>query len=91
VPENPDSPVKLPNLDIPAFKVLARVFQRGGVIGRDEVIASNDLARCSHCERPIVRHRRTPPQCLGKVATYRAARQLSNGTDAAHPTLDGRG
>ena len=67
MPEHPDSLMKLPNLDIPAFNILAGVFQRGSVIGRDEVIASNDLAHCSHCERPIVRHRRPHPSALVKL------------------------
>ena len=56
MPENSDSPVKLPNLNVVLFDKLARMLQGGGVIGKDEVIAPNDLAPRSYYERPIVCH-----------------------------------
>src|SRR6185436_6196855 len=37
------------------------MLQRGGVIGRPEVIAPNDLAGRSYYERPIVCHGPTAP------------------------------
>ena len=43
----PNSPVKLPNLNVALFDKLASMLQRGGVIGRHEVIAPNDLARAA--------------------------------------------
>ena len=61
MPEHSDSPVKLPNLNVELFDKLPRVFQRGGVIGRDEVIGPNDLAPRSNYERSIVHHARPIP------------------------------
>ena len=59
--EHPDSPVKLPNLNVEVFDKLARMLQRGGVIGRDEVIAPNDLASRSYYERSVVHNARPIP------------------------------
>ena len=53
--EHPDSPVKLPNLNVEMFDKLAHMLQRGGIIGRREVIAPDDLAQ-SYYERSIVCH-----------------------------------
>jgi len=39
--------VKLPNLNVALFDKLACMLQRGGVIGRHEVVSPNDLTR--HC------------------------------------------
>ena len=61
MPEHPDPPVKLPNLNVVLFEKLARVIQRGGVIGRDEVIAPNDLASRSYYERSVVHNARPIP------------------------------
>ena len=61
MPEHPDSPVKLPNLNVELLDKLARMLERGGVIGRDEVIAPNDLAPRSYYERSVVHHARPIP------------------------------
>ena len=61
MPEHPDSPVKLPNLNVVLVDKLACMLQRGGVIGRHEVIAPNDLAPRSYYERSIVHHARPIP------------------------------
>ncbi|HYI30879.1 MAG TPA: hypothetical protein VD863_23815 [Bradyrhizobium sp.] len=53
--------MKLPNLNVVLFDKLARVFQRGGVIGRDEVMAPNDLASRSYYERSVVHNARPIP------------------------------
>jgi len=56
VPKHSDSTVKLPNLYVAVFDILARVIQCGGVVGSHEIMAPDDLAHRRDCERPIVCH-----------------------------------
>ena len=83
MPEHPDSPVKLPNLNVVLFDKLACMLQRGGVIGRHEVIAPNDLAPRSYYERSIVHHARPIPM-FRLVTAHVPVRQLTQCVADAH-------
>jgi hypothetical protein len=70
--------VKLPDLNIAVFDMLACVLQRCGVIARHEVIAPDDLTSRSHYERSIARHAQPQPQCFVKLQGSVPVRQLNN-------------
>ena len=74
MPEHADSAVKLPNLNVAVFDILPSMLQRGLVIGRREIIASDDLAHWGDCERPVACHA-IPPKCFHEVASQRIMRQ----------------
>ena len=54
--EQPYSAVELPNLYVMVLDILARVFERSGVVRRFEIMALHDMASRAHHECSITHH-----------------------------------